>query len=893
MKKRTTLVFLILSISLLLFSLAACTKKEQKQKAFVIREDLTREEILQTLKDCDSFTIVTERTFKREDNYKMTETLHTTKSGATLHDEYLKDGSPMNVIETWLQDEWTGRYFYTHEWENYFEDMYEIIDVKDVVTKAMVTSNMEPTESGWKAEQILSWDYTITDNQIVFEKEDDSLIQKSVIKDFNNTKIIIPDKYKNYKSLGLEKYAYTDPMVVLDNMTSCMIEDSGVYGKEVRKYTENGYSESYQNSGTSVYIREGDIVYRFSWKTRDKSTARYTADDYDHNFMTIAEIKSYIRAYNDAGLIDLRLIARIENGKLTLQLVYKPINDSNNPIIKTTYLKNINNTQLDLPEKYKDYKNLPLTSKFSKNSSLDDVRKIMAKTEGFYVAYKYYDANGMEIKTWDILDFLSLEAYYQKGYRKERSKIEEHYFENGIEYIATVRGDDKQIEKREATTQYNYVDKVNEVIDRIEGNEYKIQDDVISCTKKVVINSQTYSGEMRISCFDRYVPEEKQYNGFDIVSSNNGVFENTLERPSPDVKSTGDSLQGKTKEEIIELLKSANNYTALIEKEYGNLTSTTNLFLSKEKGMSQLKLNFDNGPVLAYYAEFVEDRLYMLEAQSTLFGGDTYSRAYANDENETNESIFGKYTLDVIKYIESKDVKMTIYGNMVMFEKNGLKVLVKDVDNTTPIIVSECRWYESLRTSDASEKGLSVLPTEQVFVPSWNLKSDGDSMEGMTLEQIKQYVLSSSSCTLLWKMKFENDNNDELCENYYFTKDGGLEVYWVKRYNVEERRYDENMGYCADLFKGGKQFSLDMKMVVGEPVATNKSVVLNDEGFQYESTLSEYLDIVDDMTMTIRGNMVMFEKDGVKLMIKDINHTILQLPEQFWDYENLPLTENK
>lgn len=882
MKKRTTLVFLILSIILLLFSLAACTKKEQKQKAFVIREDLTREEILQTLKDCDSFTIVTERTFKREDNYKTTETLHVTKSGATLHDEYLKDGSPMNVIETWLQDEWTGRYFYTHEWENNFEDMYEIIDVKDVVTKAMVTSNMEPTESGWKEEQILSWDYTIADNQIVFEKEDDSLIQKSVIKDFNNTKIIIPDKYKNYKSLGLEKYAYADPLVVLDNMTSCTIEDSGVYGKEVRKYTENGFSKSYQNSETSVYIREGDIVYRFSWTTRDKSTARYTADDYDHNFMTIAEIKSGIKFYKEYGLIDLRLIARIENDKLTLQLVYTPVNDNNKLGIETTYLKDINNTQLDIPEKYKDYKNLPLTSRFRKNSSLDDVRKIMAKSERFYVEYKYYDSNGWEIKTWDILDFLSLEAYYQKGYRKERSKIEKHYFENGIEYIATVRGDDKQIEKREATETYNYVDKVNEVIDRIEGNEYTIQDDVIRYKKQVVINSKTYIVETRISCSDRYVPEEKQYNGFDVVSSLNGVFENTLERPSSDVKSVGDSLQGKTKEQIIELLKSANNYTALIEKEYGGVTSTANLFLSKEKGMSQLKLNFDNGPVLAYYAEFVEDRLYMLEARSTLFGGDTYSRAYANEENVTNESIFAKYTLDVIKYIESEDVEMTIYGNMVMFEKNGLKVLVKDVDNTTPIIVSKCRGYENLRTSDASEKVLSVLPTEQVLVPSWNLKSDGDSMEGMTLEQIKQYVLSSSSCTFLGYMN--NDGNED-CENYYVTKDGVSGVHWENRKNVEK------MGFFAELFKNGKQFSLEMEMVVGKPIATANSVVLNDESFPYESALSDILSGVDEMTMTIRGNMVMFEKDGVKLMIKDINHTVLQLPEQFLDYENLPLTE--
>ena len=802
-----------------------------------------------------------------------------TKSGVTIHIKNHK--GTRESVETFLADGGKGHAFWWEKEDDKIEDSYELIDVKDVLTKDRIFDS----EFDREEEQIRTWPYTIKNNQIVFEFEDklNEYISKIVIKDINNTKLIIPDRYKNYKSLGLEKYAYADPMVVLDNMTSCTIEDYGVYGKEVRKYTENGFSRSYQNSETSVYIREGDIVYRFSWKTRDKSTARYTADDYDHNFMTIAEIKSYIRAYNDAGLIDLRLIARIENGKLTLQLVYKPINDSNNPIIKTTYLKNINNTQLDLPEKYKDYKNLPLTSRFRKNSSLDDVRKIMAKTEGFYVAYKYYDANGMEIKTWDILDFLSLEAYYQKGYRKERSKTEEHYFENGIEYIAT-GSNDKQIEKREATTQYNYVDKVNEVIDRIEGNEYKIQDDVIICTKRFVINSQTYSAEMRISCYDKYVPEEKQYNGFDIVSSNNGVFENTLEKPSKDVESTGDSLQGKTKEQIIELLKSANNYTALIEKEYGGVTSTTNLFLSKEKGMSQLKLNFDNGPVLAYYAEFVEDRLYMLEAQSTLFGGDTYSRAYANDENETNESIFGKYTLDVIKYIESEGVEMTIYGNMVMFEKNGLKVLVKDVDNTTPIIVSECRWYESLRTSDASEKGLSVLPTEQVFVPSWDLKSDGDSMEGMTLEQIKQYVLSSSSCTFL---EYMNKDGNEDCVNYYVTKDGVSAVSWENRKNVE------TMGFFAELFKNGKHFLLEMEMVVGEPIATANSVVLNDESFPYESALSDLLSGVEDMSMTIRGNMVMFEKDGVKIMIKDINHTVLQLPEQFWDYENLPLTKNQ
>ena len=882
MKKRTTLVFLILSIILLLFSLAACTKKEQKQKTFVIREDLTREEILQTLKDCDSYTIVAENIAKEvvENGYDFYyTTAYVTKSGVTIHIKNHK--GTRESVETFLADGGKGHAFWWEKEDDKIEDSYELIDVKDVLTKDRIFDS----EFDREEEQIRTWPYTIKNNQIVFEFEDklNEYISKIVIKDINNTKLIIPDRYKNYKSLGLEKYAYADPMVVLDNMTSCTIEDYGVYGKEVRKYTENGFSRSYQNSETSVYIREGDIVYRFSWKTRDKSTARYTADDYDHNFMTIAEIKSYIRAYNDAGLIDLRLIARIENGKLTLQLVYKPINDSNNPIIKTTYLKNINNTQLDLPEKYKDYKNLPLTSRFRKNSSLDDVRKIMAKTEGFYVAYKYYDANGMEIKTWDILDFLSLEAYYQKGYRKERSKTEKHYFENGIEYIAT-GSNDKQIEKREATTQYNYVDKVNEVIDRIEGNEYKIQDDVIICTKRFVINSQTYSAEMRISCYDKYVPEQKQYNGFDIVSSNNGVFENTLERPSPDVKSTGDSLQGKTKEQIIELLKSANNYTALIEKEYGGVTSTTNLFLSKEKGMSQLKLNFDNGPVLAYYAEFVEDRLYMLEAQSTLFGGDTYSRAYANDENETNESIFGKYTLDVIKYIESEDVEMTIYGNMVKFEKNGLKVLVKDVDNTTPIIASECRWYESLRTSDASEKVLFALPTEQVIIPSWNLKSDGDSMEGMTLEQIKQYVLSSSSCTFLWYIG--NDSNEE-CENIYLTRDGVSGVHWENHKNVEKT------GFFAEFFKNGKHFLLEMEMVVGEPIATANSVVLNDESFPYESALSDLLRGVDDMTMTIRGNMVMFEKDGVKLMIKDINHTILQVPEQFLDYENLPLTENQ
>lgn len=196
MKKRTTLVFLILSIILLLFSLAACTKKEQKQKAFVIREDLTREEILQTLKDCDSFTIVTERTFKREDNYKTTETLHVTKSGATLHDEYLKDGSPMNVIETWLQDEWTGRYFYTHEWENNFEDTYEIIDVKDVVTKAMVTSNMEPTESGWKAEQILSWITLLPIIRLFLRKKKTRLFKKALLRTSITQKLSFPINIK-------------------------------------------------------------------------------------------------------------------------------------------------------------------------------------------------------------------------------------------------------------------------------------------------------------------------------------------------------------------------------------------------------------------------------------------------------------------------------------------------------------------------------------------------------------------------------------------------------------------------------------------------------------------------------------------------------------------------
>ena len=872
MKKRTTLVFLILSIILLLFSLAACTKKEQKQKAFVIREDLTREEILQTLKDCDSFTIggeviVKEIVEKGYDFYD-TKATYVTKSGVTLHNKWNTGEGINEVVETYLADGDKGHEFYWRNRDGKIEDSYELIDVNTIKPKERV---LDP-ELSWEAKQIESWPYTIKDNQIVFEKEENGTIVKIVIKDINKTKLIIPDRYKNYKSFNLEKCTYDDLLNVLSTATSFTTERQGVYGKEVRKYTENGFSKSYQNSETSVYIREGDIVYRFSWKTRDKSTAKYTADDYDHSFSTSASIREQIKIMKEKGWNYEKppVKARYENGILCFDVLDSKTNE------KLMTYKDINNTQLNIPEKYKDYKNLPLTSRFRKNLSLDDVRQIMAKTEGFSVEYKYYDSNGKEITT-DILDRFKYEWYYQKGYSKGDAR---HYFENGIEYIATVRGDDKQIEKREATETYNYVDKVNEVIDRIEGNEYKIQDDVIICTKRVVINSQVYSVEMRIRCHYKYVPEQKQYNGFDIV--NLDVFEDALERPSSDVKSAGDSLQGKTKEQIIELLKSANNYTALIEKEYGGVTSTANLFLSKEKGMSQLKLNFDNGPVLAYYAEFVEDRLYMLEKQSTLFGGDTYSRAYANEENVTNESIFEKYTLNVIKYIESEDVEMTIYGNMVMFEKNGLKVLVKDVDNTTPIIVSECRGYENLRTSDASEKVLSVLPTEQVFVPSWNLKSDGDSLEGMTLEQIKQYVLSSSSCTFLGYMN--NDGNED-CENYYVTKDGVSGVHWENRKNVEK------MGFSAELFKNGKQFSLAMEMVVGEPIATANSVVLNDESFPYESVLSDILRDVDDMTMTIRGNKVMFEKDGVKLMIKDINHTVLQLPEQFWDYENLPLTE--
>ena len=874
MKKRTTLVFLILSIILLLFSLAACTKKEQKQKAFVIREDLTREEILQTLKDCDSFTIGGEVIVKEfvEKGYDFYDTVATyvTNSGVTIHNKSHTGEGAWESVETYLADGDKGHEFYWRNRDGKIEDSYELIDVNTIKPKERV---LDP-ELSWEAKQIESWPYTIKDNQIVFEKEENGTIVKIVIKDINKTKLIIPDRYKNYKSFNLEKCTYDDLLNVLSTATSFTTERQGVYGKEVRKYTENGYSVSYERSETSVYIREGDIVYRLSWTTGHESTAKYTADDYDHSFSTSASIREQIKIMKEMGWNYEKppVKARYENGILCFDVLDSKTNE------KLMTYKDINNTQLDLPEKYKDYKNLPLTSRFRKNSSLDDVRKIMAKTEGFSVEYKYYDSNGREITT-DILDRFKYEWYYQKGYSKGDAR---HYFENGIEYIATVRGDDKQIEKREATTQYNYVDKVNEVIDRIEGNEYKIQDDVIICTKRFVINSKTYIVETRISCYDKYVPEQKQYNGFDVVSSLNGVFENTLERPSSDVKSAGDSLQGKTKEQIIELLKSANNYTALIEKEYGGVTSTANLFLSKEKGMSQLKLNFDNGPVLAYYAEFVEDRLYMLEAQSTLFGRDTYSRAYANDKNVTNESIFGKYTLDVIKYIESEDVEMTIYGNMVMFEKNGLKVLVKDVDNTTPIIVSECRGYENLRTSDASEKVLSVLPTEQVLVPSWNLKSDGDSMEGMTLEQIKQYVLSSSSCTFLWYMN--NDGNEE-CENYYVTKDGVSGVHWENRKNVEK------MGFFAELFKNGKQFSLEMEMVAGKPIATANSVVLNDESFPYESALSDILSGVDDMTMTIRGNMVMFEKDGVKLMIKDINHTVLQLPEQFSDYENLPLTE--
>lgn len=136
MKKRTTLVFLILSISLLLFSLAACTKKEQNQKTFVIREDLTREEILQTLKDCDSYTIVAENIEKEvvENGYDFYyTTAYVTKSGVTIHIKNHK--GTRESVETFLADGGKGHAFWWEKEDDKIEDSYELIDVKDVLTK--------------------------------------------------------------------------------------------------------------------------------------------------------------------------------------------------------------------------------------------------------------------------------------------------------------------------------------------------------------------------------------------------------------------------------------------------------------------------------------------------------------------------------------------------------------------------------------------------------------------------------------------------------------------------------------------------------------------------------------------------------------------------------------
>ena len=163
---------------------------------------MTREELMQMFKDCDSFTMVyTDRKKEQSNDYYETLTVYTTKNGTTVKREGLEQRGAYNSVRTWLISDGIGYEFCWSNWYGEIADSYENIDVEDVKTKEEVLNPDHFVE----AEQIASWPYKISNNQVVFEIEDEVYIKKIVIKDFNYSQIIIPEKFKNYKDLPLTK----------------------------------------------------------------------------------------------------------------------------------------------------------------------------------------------------------------------------------------------------------------------------------------------------------------------------------------------------------------------------------------------------------------------------------------------------------------------------------------------------------------------------------------------------------------------------------------------------------------------------------------------------------------------------------------------------------------
>ncbi len=193
MKKNRFVILAMIFVVALSFSLMACDEKSE-DNAVVLNQDMTTEELTKIINECTSFTVVS------KDNLvgKYTE------RGVSMIYEYFVAKSEeerslmLKRIIFWESNrEYTIDIYYYADNNEVSDSFIEIVEMtKEDFDNSSLSLQLMKQQAVTMCE---TYDWHIENNQVVMEVEG----LKIVLKDFNQTSLDIPEKYKNYKDLPL------------------------------------------------------------------------------------------------------------------------------------------------------------------------------------------------------------------------------------------------------------------------------------------------------------------------------------------------------------------------------------------------------------------------------------------------------------------------------------------------------------------------------------------------------------------------------------------------------------------------------------------------------------------------------------------------------------------
>ena len=193
MKKHRVVLFAMIFVVTLSFSLMACDEKSDGNTV-VLNKDMTAEDLANLINDCTSFTIV----------YKDILIGRYTENGISTMYEYFVAKSEeersiiLKRIIFWESNrEYTIDIYYYADNNEVSDSFIEIVEMtKEDFDNSYVSLRLMKQQAVTLCE---TYDWHIDNNQVVMEVEG----LKTVLRDFNQTSLDIPEEYKNYKDLSL------------------------------------------------------------------------------------------------------------------------------------------------------------------------------------------------------------------------------------------------------------------------------------------------------------------------------------------------------------------------------------------------------------------------------------------------------------------------------------------------------------------------------------------------------------------------------------------------------------------------------------------------------------------------------------------------------------------